>query len=347
VRVPPRRSRAAGRTPDVPDWAASERSNHRPTVWVSQDGAQYAAVCLACPDLPCARLAESEVTADLGIETSHTPNAEACPTSAVQQSDDGLASIDGDLCIQCGVCVTRCPVGAIWTDEPGQPPMLSERSDVPIQPEVTDFAVARERLSRSLPYAACPIEPGTMIAQCEAVLYGVRRSADPGALIRALVRNALQAAGVPVQLKNMGDNSAPCEVLARTPSALLAIEIQPSRDEISGVRRLLAAAARLESRYGMARDELVPLLVLESLPNSRAGLYELLEDVESRLGLHVRVLTVAMLVAMVNNPSADVDSAIKTGWRVSRTDNTLPRDFAELTGIEGGIAPLIGIAPAK
>ncbi len=38
--------------------------------------------------------------------------AGACPTGAIEPTDDGKMKIDPEKCISCGTCAAVCPVGA-------------------------------------------------------------------------------------------------------------------------------------------------------------------------------------------------------------------------------------------
>jgi hypothetical protein len=123
--------------------------------------------------------------------------------------------------------------------------------------------------------------------------------------------------------------------------------VTPNGDEISGVRRLLAATARLASRYRLDVKEVIPVLVLNALPNRRSGLYELLSDVESRLAIRIRVTTISMLIALANNPSADMSFYLANGWNVSSRTNSLQRDFPSGETLRDSHAYALGILPAK
>lgn len=46
------------------------------------------------------------------MHCSDPPCLEVCPTKATQQRDDGVVSIDYDLCIGCAYCVVACPYQA-------------------------------------------------------------------------------------------------------------------------------------------------------------------------------------------------------------------------------------------
>ncbi len=71
--------------------------------------------CLGC-DVPlCTTKSADELSLPLLLRSfPGDPSFAVCPTSAIDFSDDsGLASVDDQKCIGCGICVVRCPYGAI------------------------------------------------------------------------------------------------------------------------------------------------------------------------------------------------------------------------------------------
>lgn len=346
MRAAPRRP-STGHIPEIDDWRAMGRNNFRQTFWASEASGTYDAVCLACPDLPCATLSATELASDIGIEMSFSPNSVVCPVEAIATDELGRPAIDDAACIRCGACITRCPVGAIWAPDPGSAPVVIRQSDIPIRPASGDFAQRRTRIAEALHRENRSVDQRILKSQYDAVLAGLDEAHDAGELLRRLVRSVMNINGVPVRLKNMGDNSAPSEALARLGTHVLSFEIQPHGDEISGVRRLLAGTARLAARYSVPLQRIVPVLVLEALPNRRAGLYELLEDVAARLGLAVRVLPVGMLLALAASPAAAPIALFDSGLRVTRHKNTLPSDFADVTGLPPSLSSQFGLDPDK
>lgn len=278
---------------------------------------------------------------------SFSPNSAVCPVEAIATDERGRPAIDDAACIRCGACITRCPVGAIWAPDTASAPVVVFESDIPIRPASGDFVRRRTRIADALHRENTKVDQRVLKSQYDAVLTGLKEAHDAGELLRRLVRSVMNINSVPVRLKNMGDNSAPSEALARLGTHVLSFEIQPHGDEISGVRRLLAGTARLAARYNAPLERIVPVLVLEALPNRRAGLYELVEDVAARLGVAVRVLPVGMLLALATRPMADPTALFDSGLRVTRHKNTLPADFADVTGLPPALSSTFGLEPDK
>lgn len=69
--------------------------------------------CIGCSDSPCmqyslAELQEQPVDGFLSDFASRV-----CPTDAITRDGSGVPTVDAEGCIGCGVCLRRCPTGAI------------------------------------------------------------------------------------------------------------------------------------------------------------------------------------------------------------------------------------------
>jgi len=320
------------------------RRNQQPTAWLAQSGSALAASCLACPDSPCMRLDPIHDEHDTR-DSGSTPEYDlVCPSDSLNLSFDGKPRVDESLCVQCGVCATRCPVGAIYISPDGA--VVRTDTSEQLASDERAFYEAREALAQSL-WFQFPDRNQELVEQCLRSLESIRVLDNPAPAVRSLVQSVFRTFGIPVRIRRVGDTNAPAEFWANSKSSVLTIELQPNGDEISGVRRLLAATARLASRYRLDVKEVIPVLVLNALPNRRSGLYELLSDVESRLAIRIRVTTISMLIALANNPSADMSFYLANGWNVSSRTNSLQRDFPSGETLRDSHAYALGILPAK
>jgi len=96
--------------------------------------------CIGCHtcSLACARLVHKQISWDTagirikssgglttGFKASHclacdpAPCADACPTGAFSHRKGGGVIVKKKLCINCGKCVTACPIDAIFEDYNG------------------------------------------------------------------------------------------------------------------------------------------------------------------------------------------------------------------------------------
>lgn len=56
------------------------------------------------------------VNKNLCPQNHRCPSIRVCPVGAIEQSGNGLPTIDQEKCIQCEKCVKFCPMGAIYTN---------------------------------------------------------------------------------------------------------------------------------------------------------------------------------------------------------------------------------------
>ena len=81
------------------------------------DGREVSGSCIHCINPPCMEYSENEIDLEVFREFPSDRNLEVCPTNAInwpQDSDSPI--IDSEECIFCGICVSRCPVAAIYLD---------------------------------------------------------------------------------------------------------------------------------------------------------------------------------------------------------------------------------------
>lgn len=57
-----------------------------------------------------------KVDKNLCPQNHRCPSIKVCPVGAIQQSGNGLPTIDQEKCIKCEKCVMYCPMGAIHAE---------------------------------------------------------------------------------------------------------------------------------------------------------------------------------------------------------------------------------------
>ena len=92
--------------------------------------------------------------------------------------------------------------------------------------------------------------------------------------------------------------------------------------------------------------ELITGIVVVRLPHKRVDYYEVITDTTRRLGLTVRTLPLAILLASVGNPTVDFTELITNGITVSSQEDTLSENLEKLIGLTQH-AEQLGVVPAK
>jgi ferredoxin len=251
--------------------------------------------CLGCHDAPCMVLGESDfVLPEVLSEFPGDPGADVCPTRAVLWNETGTAvTVQRDLCIGCGLCVARCPYGAISVDAEGKaiveandPDRLTTERDLK---SAVSGHVTPERIGRIGP-------PGAAV---------LRRMAEAVAALSdtasaQLVRNLFLACGVECRIRRRGDTNIRMDgVLGTAEGRLGVLEIELASAALESPRALLEDVAVLHSRYGIRVDQIDPVSVVLGFPNVRSEYFQVIADIEMVLRLRCRTVTVGAIVAVV------------------------------------------------
>jgi ferredoxin len=288
--------------PREPVTSGTTRSLVSPTILSSGSGIKFTSGCLGCPDEPCIKFTPQELVRPARIESPCAPDNSVCPTGAIARDFDGFANIDLATCMGCGICVVRCPVGAIWVDQGTvtarvEAPSAAayERTDLDVQ----EFSRRRSNITDSLAEEVPPFEPsGFLVGQVERATPFVEGPAGQ-TVLRLLARNAFLLGTSAARLKIVGDNNATCELIVDNNAHLVIVEVEPSADALDAMRRVLAGCAVVIARYGVDRQDLIAALVIHRLPNKRVDYYSVAANVQSRLGLTtIAVPSAALLLAI-------------------------------------------------
>lgn len=255
--------------------------------------------CLLCPDTPCVTFGDSEVAASVGVDTPLAPEMAVCPSGALSVSARGAPVVDARACIGCGLCVARCPVGAMKLNaETALAEVSDESSDAyhSIVAEVTEFGEARREIASRVRRERPPFADANLVA---VQLARLDSGVEPLALqrvYRLLSRNAFLSLGVAARLKNVGDNNAFAELAVGAGATLVLVEVEPKGDVLDAMRRVVAGVAIVRSRYGVAAGDVIPCIVMRKLPNVRVDYYEAVQNTERRIGVSVRSVPAAALL---------------------------------------------------
>ena len=255
------------------------------------DGRAGAGSCLGCGSPRCIEKDDSELTLFGALDTfPGDPSRDVCPTRAIRwDGEKSVAVVVEDHCIGCGLCVARCPYGAISlagglvaaveTEDPDQ--LVVAAATKSEHPEV----------KRSGQIAALNAPAASNLA--ESVL------ALDDAKTNLLVRNLLNEIGLNARTRRRGDTNMRIDAVgfSRRERPFVA-EIETGVSVLESPRALLEDVAVLHSRYGYAVDGIDPISIILAFPNVRSEYYQVISDIEKVLGLRCRTITVGALVAL-------------------------------------------------
>jgi ferredoxin len=316
--------------------------------------------CLECPDAPCLRFTPAELSAPVGLEISKHTDDMVCPSAAITMERPGVPEIDPDVCLGCGICISRCPVRAISLDDQGRAAVREVAPDKkrPFAGSDAQFDAARSDAAVRITLSH---DSGADLAgQALHALTALTARRSPGGRPRAdtrrtaalLVRNAFLALGMPARLSVQGNNADPCEIAARLPDGGVVIgEIEYGGDGLDATRRAMAAVAIARSRLGVGVEHARPVVVILGLPNGRTDVYRLTDDLDQILDVKVCLLPMASLLSAVLASDPDALATLlepgSPGTEEDRMDQPAEAFNTAFGPTAESILMSAGIAPAK
>ena len=274
------------------------RSGLQPVVVELEDGSDGRGTCLGCHDAPCMTLAAEEMALpDAFRDFPGDPSRDVCPTDAVSWNAAADAVVvNGDACISCGLCVARCPYGAISLNLEGLAVVEDDDPD--------NLTIAAEGGAR---VAGHP-RPRTAGRIGRMHLQSLRQMPDAISSLNSIVgnrfiRNLLIACGVRCRTGRPGDTNVRMDgVLATADGRLGVLEIELGNDLLESPRGLLENVAVLHGRYDIDVESIDPVSVITKLPNDRSEYLRVMDDIERVLNLRCRTVTVGALLVVLWQP---------------------------------------------
>ncbi|MBB5349571.1 4Fe-4S binding protein [Desulfoprunum benzoelyticum] len=219
------------------------------------------------------------------------PSHDVCPTRAIRwDGQNSVAFVLTDDCIGCGLCISRCPYGAISLED-GLTASV-EAAD-PAGLAITGPAMGEHpEVNRSGQIA-------TLDVPAAANLPGKVGALDDGRTT-LLVRNLLNEVGLNARTRRRGDTNVRIDAVgfSRSERPFVA-EIETGTGVLESPRALIEDVAVLHSRYDYPVDEIDPVSIILSFPNVRSEYYQVVRDIEKVLGLRCRTITIGALVALL------------------------------------------------
>lgn len=243
--------------------------------------------CVGCLDTPCAQKQADELTMHAPMDAfPGNPSRDVCPTQAIHWDEKSAAIvIDDSRCIGCGLCIVRCPYGALYT--------TGEKAKV-LPPT---SSLLREETGEEHPSA--PRRGVIALPNAPALGTLPRALTSAGVDATLLVRNALHEIGISCRTRRRGDTNVRIDAVARfADSKIAAIELEFGNAALESPRALLEDLAVLHSRYGVEVESAYAISVLLALPNVRSEYYRVIDDIKVVLGIDCRTITVAVLLLM-------------------------------------------------
>lgn len=262
--------------------------------------------CLHCVSPHCAFYEESELYIEGQLlNFSSERNLKVCPTDAIDCSSD-LPKINEELCFGCGLCASRCIVGAIFIDNDRaivneeKSIRIMDRSDRTLQLHSRQISTLK-KVKHS---GEINLDTFDFVDRVyKRIEYYKKKDFN---FVNVLSRNLLIQTGNCCIIRRQGDVYIRFDALFDSNGHLGVCEIEFDKDSLESPRAILDDIAILNSRHSISKESIIPLIVNFELPNKRSEYWNVIKDISHVLGIKIQSITVGiLLVCMWNNKSID------------------------------------------
>lgn len=278
-----------------------------PATLVTRDGRSGDGTCIRCPTPPCLSYGAAELIVPTLPRFPADLDNRVCATGAIQRAEKtGQIVVDDRSCIGCGLCVARCPAGALFLDATQRVKINDSSSDLFVdttEPHTEEsFAQVYGTLRKAHRSVAMANESnrvvGRLINQIEHSIQ--QQSAQ---FPNHLSRNLMLAVGAKTAMRRRGDVNVRMDlVFSGLGVSAGTAEVEfGAQALLDSPRNVLDNVAVLASRYGIDIDSISTLIISMALPNIRAEYWRVIKDVRKVLGLRIESVTVPALFLMVWN----------------------------------------------
>jgi NAD-dependent dihydropyrimidine dehydrogenase PreA subunit len=250
--------------------------------------------CLGCKDAPCMTLGSDETKLPEALsEFPGDPSRDVCPTRAISWREGGEAIlIDESVCIGCGLCVARCPYGAISSTLEGKAVVEIGDPDGLTSPAKESHSAPHPKPDRVGQIGPVSSPALGMIPEAVHRLNDIEST--------QFVRNLLIACGIECRTRRRGDTNVRMDGVVGLESGRIGVvEIELGAAMLESPRALIEDVAVMHGRYGIDVKEIDPVSVILTLPHLRTEYYRVMADIETVLGLRCRTVTIGSLIAML------------------------------------------------
>ena len=259
--------------------------------------------CLGCTTPRCMLFSKDEVECDYIDGFPNDKSVDVCPVRAITwDNSTGAPIIDSRKCFNCGICVSRCPVGALYFSNRGKLMVNTAKGDnvESKRPAASVQTVHVNQIEQLL-----KVPRGGVFLQASDQLFETIYEK----LLRLrsnyhnfVGRNLLIALGCKCSMRRIGDVYTRMDAIYSSPAGSFgAVEIEFGRDTLDASRGILDDIAVLNTRYGVHKHENKALVICLQLPNARQGYWQVVRDVKNVERIKIGTITVGALMFLLWN----------------------------------------------
>lgn len=266
----------------------------KPTQIMQENEESCIAGCINCMKPRCMKLDEKEIKCSSFTSMSPDMNLSVCPVDALQVGKKRV-EINQTKCIGCGMCVQRCPVGALYMNN-GKSAHNTKTNAPRKEMAVTgrNICIQEEYL-----YNLGHLErQGFLRKENDSVLDDIYEKIRHLSQEQQnkLARNIMICIGSWASLSRQGNVYMRMDGFYQTVDQYGVVEIETGLDMLDVSRALLDDIAVVDARYGIKKKNIHPLAICLGLPNKRTDYWQVVKDILKVTNIQINTVTFGMLL---------------------------------------------------
>ena len=277
----------------------------QPVIVKTVEGLKANSSCLRCLEPRCIQYSIDEIVVEDFSSFPFDSQRNVCATDAIiWEEEDNSPKINADLCIMCGVCLSRCPVGAIYFDQQQKTAKIWDEPNELFR--LIDKKVSEEEMDNLISTFDHVKREGCFLVETEEILRALKLKIleyvgkNGSQFSNILTRNLFIEIGIQASSRRLGDTNIRNDLILGQPGISLGTgEVEIGNDSLSITRKLLDDIVVLVSRYGFDKDNLVPFAICFTLPNNRSEYWQVVKDIKDVLKIKIQTITLIGLFTIL------------------------------------------------
>lgn len=257
--------------------------------------------CIGCVNPRCMYFSDDEIECKIVESFPNDKSTNVCPVDAISWDyRHSFPIIDNDKCLKCGICISRCPVGALYYNRKIMVNSTSSEIENKVDAIESTIALHKQQVQQLLSTLKTGIllpESDYLLEEIYDKLFHLRHNYH-----NIMVRNLLIALGCNCATRRIGDVYTRMDAIYTSKSGVFgAVEIEFGKDTLDASRGILDDIAVLNTRYSIKKSENNALVVCLQLPNARQGYWQVIKDIKNVEGIEIKTITVGALMLLLWN----------------------------------------------
>ena len=254
--------------------------------------------CLGCTNPRCMKFEASEITCS---EVESFPNDQSlnvCPVDALSWDDErDIPKVDSTKCINCGICLRRCPVGAIYYNNGVHVNATTSQQQTTGAVDSNTIRLQTKQIEALEDIDRC----GVLIMESDKLMESIYEKLNrlKPQFHNTVGRNLLISLGCNSAMRRIGDVYTRMDaVYSSSDGCFGAVEVEFGRDTLDASRGILDDIAVLYTRYEIDKDANLPLVICLQLPNARQGYWQVVKDIKNVEDIAIATITIGAMLLL-------------------------------------------------